>query len=212
MKNRALKESIISGLKYLLKKNLNIGSEGNISIRNEKGFFISPSAYKPDELKLNNIAFIDLDGKVNGNTKPSSEWKMHQYIYINRKDVNAIVHCHSVWASCVSCLRINIPSFHYMIAEFGGDNIKCSNYATFGTEKLAKNVLDSLVNRKGCLLANHGQITIGDSITEAIHLTEAVEKLSKQFFLCRMTGDLKLLRKNQIDEVLDLFGDYKTKR
>ncbi len=212
MKNKNKKESIIFGLKDLLKKKLNIAAEGNISVRNHKGFYISPSAFTPDELKETNIAFVSEKGEKIGLNKPSSEWKMHHLIYKNRKEINAIVHCHSIWASCVSCLRKNIPSFHYMISEFGGDDIKCSRYAIFGSEKLAQNVLLSLKRRKGCLLANHGQITISGSLDEALHLAESLEKLSKQFFLCNLTNNIKFLDKKQMNEVIDLFSDYKSIR
>lgn len=212
MKNEEKKKSIIFGLKELLNKKLNIGTEGNISIRNDNGFFISPSACPPHELKISNIASISTDGEKLNSIKPSSEWKMHHLIYKNKKDINAIVHCHSVWASCVASLRKDIPPFHYMICEFGGDDVKCSKYATFGTERLAKNVLKSLEHRKGCLLANHGQLTISNSVEDALHLAESLEKLSKQFFFCSLTNEMKILNKKNISEVISLFDDYKSRR
>ena len=72
-----------------------------------------------------------------------------------------------------------------MVAEFGGKDIKCAEYATFGTKKLAKNVIKAIKNRKGCLLANHGQICIGKNLEEASHLSIALENFQNNiFFVC----------------------------
>ena len=90
------------------------------------------------------------------------------------------------------------------------DSIKCAKYATFGTHSLAKNVLKALENRKGCLMENHGQLTIGETIEEAISLTESLEKLSKQFFMCNLSKSVKLISKNEMSKVLSLFSEYKS--
>ena len=105
-----------------------------------------------------------MNGKVLNNVKPSSEILLHLLIYKNFENIKAVVHCHSKWASILSCMRKNIPPFHYMVAEFGGRDIKCSKYATFGSEKLSKYVVNLLNNRKACLISNHGQITIGKAL------------------------------------------------
>ena len=133
-------------------------------------------------------------------------------IYKKRSEVNAIVHCHSNWASVISCLRQKIPSFHYMVAEFGGRDIRCSKYATFGSKKIAKNVFDASIKRKGCIIANHGQICFGFDLDEAFHLSLALEKLSKQFYFCLLTDKNKLLTKIEMNKVIKLFDTYKVRR
>jgi L-fuculose-phosphate aldolase len=211
MNQKILKEKIIFGLKFLKKKSLNLASEGNISIRTTGGFYISPSAVSPEKIKSKDIVFINSKNTIEGSSKPSSEWKMHSLIYREKKDIKAIVHSHSIWASSVSCLRERIPPFHYMIAELGGDDIPCAKYALFGSDKIARNVLNSLKNRKGCLMENHGQITIGKSIEEALSLCESIEKLSKQYSICRMLGNYKLINNKEMTEVISLFDDYKSR-
>ena len=67
-----------------------------------------------------------------------------------------------------------------MVAEFGGNDIKCAEYATFGTKKLAKNVLKVLKERNGCLISNHGQLTIANNLNNALDLAVSLEKLSKR--------------------------------
>lgn len=211
MKSFLNQKKIIKSSKELVEKNLNVGTEGNISIRSGRGFYISPSAIHPNKIKITDIPYISFEGKQTGGKKPSSEWMMHLLIYRERSDIKAITHSHSIWSTSLSCLRKKIPSFHYMVAEFGGNDIKCSKYATFGTNLLAKNVLLALNKRKGCLMANHGQLTIGKSVEESILLCESLEKLSKQYFLCKLTGQLKLLNKKEMKKIIHLFRNYKSK-
>ena len=98
-----------------------------------------------------------------------------------------------------------------MVAEFGGNDIKCSKYATFGSEKLSKYVNKVLHKRKGCLIANHGQVTIGDSLEEAVDLSIALEKLSEQFYYLLITKQTKLLSNEEMRKIVKLFEDYKAK-
>ena len=205
------KKEIIDASKYLLQLQFNIGSEGNISYRQKNEIYITPSGIKTSNLKPKDISKVDLNGKVLNKNKPSSEILLHTWIYRNHKDIRAVVHSHSKWASILSCMRISIPSFHYMVAEFGGNNIKCSKYATFGTEKLSKYVNEVLHKRKGCLIANHGQVTIGCNLEEAVDLSIALEKLSEQFYYLWITKQTKLLSDKEMRKIIKLFEDYKAK-
>ena len=205
------KKEIIDASKYLLQLQFNIGSEGNISYRQKNEIYITPSGIKTSNLKPKDISKVDLNGKVLNKNKPSSEILLHTWIYRNHKDIKAVVHSHSKWASILSCMRISIPSFHYMVAEFGGNNIKCSKYATFGTEKLSKYVNEVLHKRKGCLIANHGQVTIGSNLEEAVDLSIALEKLSEQFYYLWITKQTKLLSDKEMRKIVKLFEDYKSK-
>jgi L-fuculose-phosphate aldolase len=205
------KKEIIDASKYLLHLQFNIGSEGNISYRKKNEIYITPSGIKTSNLEPKDISKVDLNGKVLNKNKPSSEILLHSWIYRNHKDIRAVVHSHSKWASILSCMRISIPSFHYMVAEFGGNNIKCSKYATFGTEKLSKYVNEVLHKRKGCLIANHGQVTIGCNLEEAVDLSIALEKLSEQFYYLCITKQTKLLSGKEMRKIVKLFEDYKSK-
>lgn len=205
------KKEIIDASKYLLQLQFNIGSEGNISYRQKNEIYITPSGIKTSNLKPKDISKVDLNGKVLNKNKPSSEILLHSWIYRNHKDIRAVVHSHSKWASILSCMRISISSFHYMVAEFGGNDIKCSKYATFGSEKLSKYVNKVLHKRKGCLIANHGQVTIGDSLEEAVDLSIALEKLSEQFYYLLITKQTKLLSNGEMRKIVKLFEDYKAK-
>ena len=209
MKN--LKNDIVHTSKKTLDQGLNCGSEGNVSVRKKDTIFITPSGIETATLNETLISEVDIHGNVKNNKKPSSEILMHLYIYRNRPEISAIVHCHSMWASILSCSRKKIPSFHYMVAEFGGNDIKCAEYATFGTRKLAKNVLKVLKERNGCLISNHGQLTIANNLNNALDLAVSLEKLSKQYYFCNFLKSTKILSSKEMQKVLGLFKNYKIK-
>ncbi len=209
---KVIKNNIVIAAKKVLKLGLNIGSEGNLSFRDKDVIYITPSGVETTKLNDRTISEVKISGEIQNGIKPSSEVFMHLYIYKNFKEINSIVHCHSMWSSILSCLRLKIPSFHYMVAEFGGEDIRCSKYATFGTRELANNVLEALKDREGCLIANHGQLTIGRSIDYAVNLANALEKLSKQYYYCNLSRNTKLLGSKEMKKIIKLFKNYKIKR
>ena len=163
-----LKKQIIKFSKKLNSTNLSALRSGNISARAKEkgvdGFYITPSGMRYDDLKPSDIVFVSLDGRFEKNKKPSSEWRFHQDIYVNKKEAKAIVHAHSTCATAVSTHQKSIPAFHYMVAVAGGEDIKCTKYATFGTRQLSKNILSALKNRSACLIGNHGQIAFAENL------------------------------------------------
>ena len=147
-----LKSEVIKYSKKLNSTNLSALRSGNISVRAKKkkidGFYITPSGTKYSSLKVKDIIFVSLKGRFDKKKgAPSSEWRFHQDIYVNKKNAKAIVHAHSTCATAVSSHQKSIPAFHYMVAVAGGEDIKCTKYATFGTRKLSKNILSALKNR-----------------------------------------------------------------
>ena len=201
---------IIKYSKMLNKKNLSALRSGNISLRYKKGFLITPSGKKYSSLKDKDIVFVSLDGiydKKKGT--PSSEWKFHQDIYINKKEAKAIVHAHSTNATAVSTHKRGIPPFHYMVAMAGGHNIKCAKYATFGTRKLSNNILKALKDRKACLIANHGQIAFEENLSKAFELAEEVENISLQYITSLKLGIPKILSVKEMKKVLSKAKNYK---
>ena len=189
---------------------LNHGSTGNCSIRKEEGFLISPSGIRNDSLKSEHIVLMKMDGTLVNPKKlqPSSEWLFHRDIFTSRKDVNAVVHTHSVYASALSVLGAAIPQFHYMIAVTGGKEIPCAQYAMFGTQELSDNILKSLGKQKACLMSNHGLITVGNDLKEAVDIAEEVEHLSKMYVKANMPRKPHLLSDEEMDDVLKRFQSY----
>ena len=165
---------------------------------------------KYSTLKNKDIVFVSLMGEFDKKKGvPSSEWKFHQDIYKNKKEAKAIVHAHSTNATAVSTHNKGIPSFHYMVAMAGGNDIKCAKYATFGTRELSKNILRALKGRKACLIANHGQIAFEDSLSKAFELAEEVENISLQYITSLKLGKPKILSIKEMKKVLSKAKNYK---
>jgi|TARA_B110000259_G_scaffold108305_1_gene124080 L-fuculose-phosphate aldolase len=209
-----LQKEVIKYAKKLNSTNLSILRSGNISLRtkfkNIEGFLITPSGRKYETLLPNEIVFVSLDGTYDEKgLKPSSEWKFHQDIYLEKKEANAIVHAHSLYATSLSVHRKLIPAFHYMIALAGGNDIKCSKYATFGTRELSYNILKALKGRRACLMSNHGQVSYGDDLGKAFELAEEVENLCHQYSEAKKLGNPNILSKKEMNDVLKKIKDYK---
>ena len=201
---------IMKYAKMLNSKNISALRSGNISIRYKDGFFITPSGKKYLSLKKSDIVFVNLDGTFDKKKgTPSSEWKFHQDIYLNKVEANAIVHSHSTNATAVSTHKKGIPAFHYMVAMAGGSDIKCAKYATFGTRALSKNIIIALKNRKACLISNHGQIAFEENISKAFELAEEVENISLQYITSLKLGKPKILSSKEMKKVLSKAKNYK---
>jgi L-fuculose-phosphate aldolase len=172
---------------------INGGRDGNVSVRCDGGFLITPSGIDFPALQDADLCKMNLAGESFGERTPSSEWLFHRDIYANRLDAEAIVHTHSTYASALSCLGKGIPSFHYMVALAGGKDIRCTAYATYGSQKLSDIAVQALRERKACLLGQHGVITLGDSLERALELAYEVEQLAKMYMIVLQTGGEPLL-------------------
>jgi len=216
MKNLDQRNQIIEYSLKLNSTNLSPLRSGNISIRvnedNKEGYLITPSGKKYETLKKEDIVFMCLNenaDKIDRNNKPSSEWRFHRDIYLNKKGALAIVHAHSPHATAVSSHRKTIPPFHYMVALAGGEDIKCAEYATFGTEELSKNVIKALENRSACLMSNHGQVAFGKNLEDAFELAQEVENICHQYTIALKLGKPKILSFQEMKKVLDKAKNYK---
>ena len=209
-----LRSSVVKYSQKLNSTNLSALRSGNISIRAKEkkidGFYITPSGTKYSSLKTKDIVFVSLKGKFDKKKGiPSSEWRFHQDIYVNKKEAKAIVHAHSTCATAVSTHQKSIPAFHYMVGVAGGEDIKCTKYATFGTRQLSNNILSALKNRSACLIGNHGQIAFGENLDKAFELAQEVENICNQFINALRIGIPKILSKKEMQIVLGKMKNYK---
>ncbi|WP_424931618.1 class II aldolase/adducin family protein [Amaricoccus macauensis] len=202
------RQAIIDTCLRMNAEGLNQGTSGNVSSRAEGGMLITPSGIPYERLSPEEIVFVRNDGTWEGGIKPSSEWRMHLDIYGTREEAGAVVHVHSTYATGLSCLRRGIPAFHYMVAVAGGPDIRCADYATFGTAELSEAMVAALDGRIACLLANHGQIAFGPSLEKALWLAGEVETLARQLSVAEGFGPPVILPDAEMDRVLALFADY----
>ena len=179
---------------------------------NKDGYLITPSGKKYESLKPEEIVFMSMDDEEEKNdsaNKPSSEWRFHRDIYLNKKEAQAIVHAHSPHATAVSSHGKSIPPFHYMIALAGGEDIKCAEYATFGTEELSSNVIEALKKRSACLMSNHGQVAFGKNLEDAFELAQEIENICHQYTIALKLGKPKILSFEEMKKVLNKAKNYK---
>ena len=187
---------------------LNKGTSGNVSVRHEDGFLITPSGIDVAEMQTSSMVIMSMDGTTQSAGKPSSEWRFHRDIYQAKPEVGAVVHTHSMFATTLACLQKDIPPFHYMIAMAGGDNIPCAPYALFGTQALSDGAIAALKHRKACLLANHGMIAVGRDLKQALAITQEVETLCEQYWRALQIGQPYILSQQEMAEVFEQFKGY----
>ncbi|NIA70693.1 class II aldolase [Pelagibius litoralis] len=208
LKHLTLRKAIIAACLKMNELGINQGTSGNISARIKGGFLITPSGIPYEKMKPEQIVEMDLGGGYFGNFLPSSEWRMHYDIYLNKPEGGAVVHTHAVYCTALACLHERIPAFHYMIGVAGGTNIRCADYATFGTQELSGYMLKALQDRSACLLANHGMICFAKDLDKTLWLAGEVETLAQQYWTARQMGKPTILSKREMATVLARFKSY----
>lgn len=209
MTNNNLRKKIIAVARLFNSTGLSFGRSGNVSVRTARGFLITATGIAYADMKATDIVEMDYRGRsISGRKEPSSEWHMHRAIYQKRRDINAIVHVHSPYATAVACTRKPVPAFHYMVTVLGGGSIPCAKYATFGTEKLARNAVATLGHLHACLLANHGQIAVAGDLATAFRYAGEVENLARQYCISLMAGGPVLLDDQEMQVNIEKFKTY----
>lgn len=169
LKYLAQRKAIIATCIKMNDAGINQNTSGNVSVRTPTGFLITASGVPYNKMKAEHVVEMDLEGGYYGDILPSVEWRMHRDIFVNNPGAQAVMHVHSTFASALSCLRQEIPAFHYMIGVAGGSTLRTADYAEYGTEELSVAMLKAMKDRCACLLANHGQIGFSVSLDKARH-------------------------------------------
>jgi L-fuculose-phosphate aldolase len=206
------REDAVAAVRKLDALGMNRGSTGNLSLRvlhhGCEGMLITPTGMGADDLRPQDMVWRGWDGTLVGDWQPSSEWHFHQAIYLARPDLQAIVHTHSIHAAALACLRRPLPSFHYMVALSGGDDVPCVPYHLFGTEALSQAVAGAFADRDACLMANHGLVAGGADLGRALKVVQEIESLCEVYLKALAVGEPALLDKAQMDEVIERFKGY----
>jgi L-fuculose-phosphate aldolase len=208
---RHLRQAIIDKCRWMNAAGLNQGTAGNISARFGERILITPSATSYDDITVEMIASMPLEGAYGsweGPLMPSTEWRFHLDIMKARSEVGAIVHVHATFATVLAIARRTIPACHYMVAAFGGNDVSCAEYATYGTKELSVNALAALEGRTACLLANHGLIATGPSLDKAMWTAVELETLAKQYYYSLALGSPVILSDEQIKDTQRGFATY----
>jgi L-fuculose-phosphate aldolase len=207
--DEASRQAVLGALQSLLDSGLTSGTSGNVSVQTDAGMLITPTGVAPKNLRHEYIVAMSLDGTpATGQLLPSCEWRMHADIYRNKPGVNAVVHCHSNYATILACAHKPIPAQHYMVAAAGSHEIPLAPYASFGSQALSDANLGALTHAKACLLANHGQLTTGPDLDSALVLAGLVEEQAFWYWGVLAIGQPQVLDSEQMDEVKGLFASY----
>lgn len=204
-----LRRKIIETCLTLERRGLNQGTSGNVSVRlSQETLLITPTALPYDAMKPKDLTRMALDGTWTGPRAPSSEWRFHLDILRSRPEVGAVIHTHSGYATTLACLRRRIPPFHYLIALFGGDDIRCSEYATCGTQALSDAVLKALKGRSAALMGSHGLIVVGPTLERALALTAEAETLAMIYWRALQVEEPVRLSKAELAQVREKVAAY----
>lgn len=202
------REQVVAYCKKLITQGLTKGTGGNISICNrEKGLFaISPSGIDYFETEPEDVVVMNLQGQVvDGKRKPSSEHELHRIFYENREDINAVVHTHSVYCTVLAVLREELPASSYLVAFAGGPNVRCGEYASFGTRELAEITYKAMEGRNAALMANHGLLAGAEDILNAFNIAEQIEGCAEVYVKARMIGRPVILDAEEMETMVDRF-------
>ncbi len=205
---RAARRALLAVMRRMDELHLNTGSSGNASVRLGERLLLTPSGVAAAQLGVSDMVLMEADGSWRcrrRDRKPSSEWRMHRDLLAARPTLGAVVHAHSPAATALACLRRPIPAFHYMVAVAGGDDIRCTPYACFGTQALSDLVVDAMQGRRACLMANHGLIAAGTDLEAALLLAVQVEGLADTYLRALAAGEPALLDAAQMAEVKTRF-------
>ena len=189
-------------------RGLIVGSSGNVSLRVGDGMVVTPSGGSPEDVAVDGMIAMALDGTVADDGTPSSEWPMHAAIYRTYKDAGCIVHTHADACTALACLDQELPAFHYMVQQFGGETVRCAPYVTFGTPALAELAVAALEGRTGCLLANHGMIVFAASAEQALTRAVLLETLCRQYLMAKAAGTPRLLTAEEMASAKARFRTY----
>ncbi|AFE08853.1 L-fuculose phosphate aldolase [Corallococcus coralloides DSM 2259] len=203
-----LREAMVATSRRMNTSGLNQGTSGNLSQRVEGGFLLTPSGMNYETMTPEDLVLMRFDGSHEGHRKPSTEWQLHRDILQARPEVGAVLHTHSMFSTTLACLRRGIPAFHYMVSAAGGTDIRCAEYATFGTPELARHMMVALEGRKACLLANHGMVAMGGDLAAAWKLAVEVETLAAMYWRALQIGEPVVLDDAEMERVFQQFRGY----
>lgn len=193
------KKLVLETSRLMLEKGLVVGTSGNVSLRlppegNRALLAITPTGCYYDTMDVDDIQILDFEAEpVEGDLPPSMETMLHIGIYRARKNVNAVVHSHSVYASAISVTGNGIPPILEDQVVFLGGQIKLAQYAPSGSEEMVTNVIDNLEDKNAVLLPNHGAIGVGFDAREALTAAELLEKTAKIYLLASSLGKVNPL-------------------
>ena len=205
------RKEIVKFGKKLLTSGLTAGTGGNLSVANRKKNVIAITPSGVDYLEMNpeDVVLVGMEGGLieTSKYKPSSELLFHLALYRRRQNIQAVVHTHSVYATTLASLGWEIPPFHYLVA-YSGKKVPLAPYATFGSEKLARNVADAIGDNNAVLMGSHGVVTVGATLAKAFETAEITEYVARVYYQAKSLGEPTILSDEEMKKVIEKFRGY----
>lgn len=194
-------------------------TDGNVSARLPSGNILAtPTSLNKGFVNVEDLIEVTLDPKdapqgkqIRGTRTPSTEIGMHLFIYRERKDINAVVHCHPIYATGFAAARIPLTPnvFPEVIVQLG--DIPLADYATPSTEEVGESLRPFIEKHDAVLLSNHGVVTCGKDLWDAYFKMEKVEQIAQTLFVAKMLGGEKVLTEEQVAKLKRAFYNGKLK-
>ncbi len=200
MSETEVAQELVNISKRVEAKGFVAATDGNISVRLPNGNILAtPTSMNKGFVTTGDLVEVTIDGiQIGGTRKPSTEIKMHLFIYQQRPDVNAVVHCHPVYATGFAAAGIAMMEnvFPEMIIGLGA--VPLAQYAAPSTDELAGSLLPFVKDYNAVLLANHGVVTYGRDLWDAYFKMEKVEQIAHTLFVAESLGGAKSLNNEQV--------------
>jgi L-fuculose-phosphate aldolase len=201
---QAARQRVAEAARRVAAEGLVVGTAGNLSERVDDVVAVTPTGGVLCELTAEQIVVVDLDGRfIEGDRRPTSELGLHLAIY-REFDAGAVVHSHAPMATVIACVLDELPVMHYHQLALGGP-VRVGRYETFGTEELARATLDALQDRTAALMANHGAISYGNDLEQAVENSLLLEWLCSLHWHSAALGTPRFLDDQQRDAVVEAF-------
>lgn len=205
------KLNVLEFSKKMLHRGLTRGSGGNISVLDAKSqlVVITGSGIDYESMTIDDMVVVDLSGKIiEGNARPSLELPMHLACYRKRPDIHAVVHTHSLFATTIACMGEPILPVSYLVGFSGDHQVNCTPFYPIGSDDLAENASEALVNKNTILLGNHGLISVGHSLKFAFAVAEEVEFAAELYYRTRLIGGGHMLSPEEIEPMISTAKGY----
>ncbi len=205
MNEKEIRSGIVEVGRRLYARGLISANEGNISCREAGALYITPAGVSKGFLDPDGIVKTDLAGApTDRSQRASTEILMHIAVYERRPDVKAVVHAHPPTATgfAVAGVPLDRPVIAEAVVTLGP--VPVIPYGQPSTRDLARNVGEAVCDAHGILLANHGAMTVGDSLWRAWERMETLEQLARVTLVTRILGRDNLLPSADVQRLLDV--------
>lgn len=202
----SIKDEIVKVCHLVYQNKFVSAYDGNISVRTDNNsVLITRSGICKGDVTVDDILETDFDGNlISGNGKISTENKLHFFIYKNRKDVKAVVHCHPVYTTALGLVEENHLSHYFPEVLLTLGKIPVCEYATPSTEEVTDSIKDFLSDSNAFILQNHGAVTVGASLMDAYYKMEKLEHAAKTIIAAKSIGKPRELTEKNIRDLLSI--------